>query len=236
MLFCSQKESFLSSNELDELSPETLVKNFFEVYSPPAYPRTIGQGQIDGSAWLLMFEASRHANGFFLMPSSGNKEEDRIWATQEQAIQAISTHEPLFIAFAKATFLLPSDAAASAESQLDRKDVVEIFTSELGVVSLEAVSGGFQLTVAHRQKDESGQVSRRRSTDSTMLAGQDLAPGMAKGLSPLHAACEHIPKAIKSLFLHDGALTANAVRKLLGQEIGHHGASPSGSLKKSTGL
>lgn len=230
----SQTESRLSSNPLD---PKTLVDILFEAYSPAAFPRTIEQVRADNAAWMLMFDARHGANGFFLTPSDNAEEKNRIWANPEQAFQALGMNEPLFTAFAKACALLPSTAIAPASKSLpDRNDLIDVLSTELGTVSLEALANDFQLTVSYRNKDQTGHVERSRSVVRAPILRSDLAKGVALGLSPLRAACEHAPQNIQLLFPQDRMLDAKAIRVLLKRDIDKAKPITTSAPNKPTGL
>lgn len=224
----------MSSNQLD---PKVLVDIFFEAYSPAAFPRTIEHGRADKAAWILMFDPRQKANGFFLTLSSNADEKNRIWATPEQACNALKMNEPLFTAFAKACGLLPPTAAVPvAKDDSERAILIDIMTTELGTVSLEDLADGFQLTVAHRTRNSAGQVERHRSVARVPISRANLTPGIASGLSPLKAACEHSPQTIQLLFAQDQALDAHALRALMQRDIDKAKSISTGPPKKSTSL
>lgn len=224
----------MSSNPPD---PKTLVDILFEAYLPAAYPRTIEDGRVNNAAWLLMFDARKAANGFFLTPSTNSEDKNRVWADPQQAGQALAMNEPLFTAFAKACALLPTTAVAPAAKNLpDKSDLVDVLTTELGTVSLEALAKDFQLTVSYRDKDATGQILRRRKVASVPILAKDLASGIASGLSPLRAACELAPQNIQLLFAQDQALDAKAARELLQRDIDKAKKTAPGGPKKSIGL
>lgn len=184
-----------------------------------------------------MFDAKKAAAGFFLTASSNSEDKNRIWVTPQQAGQALEMNEPLFTAFAKACALLPATAVAPAAKNLpDNSVVIDVLTTQLGTVSLEALSKDFQLTVSYRDKDANGQILRRRSVASAPILAKDLAKGISSGLSPLRAACEIAPQNIQLLFAQDQALDAKAVRALLQRDIDKAKKGAPVAPKKPTSL
>lgn len=226
-------EARLSSDELDA---KALVGILFEAYSPPGYPRTVDSGSHNGAPWLLMYDARKNADGFFLIPESSAREEDRIWIDAPAASQAISTGEPLFLAFAKVSSLPVGAAPTISNPSSDRSTFIDVLTTKLGSVSLEFLESGFHLRVSHRNGMETGGVTRRRNTASEPISSQDLALGIEKGLSPLRAACEHHAEAVRALFPSDQVLEANAVREVLRRETGDEAGGVAPSPKKPGGL